>query len=114
MKKLLLLSFALVGFLVSCDSDGSQDSMAESQNELKSIEMKMVEIDLGGFTLGKSNGSAFKGGSDLQNGVAELNEKLADLKDFYRQLARTNDWDKYDEIDISYKNQVVVRNNKNP
>lgn len=46
--------------------------------------------------------------------VDELTEKLADLKDFYRQLARTNDWDKYDEIDISYKNQVVVRNYKKP
>ncbi len=44
----------------------------------------------------------------------ELEEKLKDLKDFYRQLARTNSWDKYEEIDISYKNQVVVRNSKNP
>jgi hypothetical protein len=76
MKKLLLLSFALVGFLVSCDSDGSQDVSME-QSEQKSAELKMVEIDLGGFTLGKSNGTAFKGGSDFLNGVTELNEKLA-------------------------------------
>ena len=46
--------------------------------------------------------------------IDELSEKLSDLKDFYRQLARTNDWDKYDEIDISYKDQVVVRNYKKP
>ncbi len=46
--------------------------------------------------------------------IDELAEKLADLKDFYRQLARTNGWDKYDEINISYKNQVVVRNYKKP
>jgi len=75
MKKLLLLSFALVGFLVSCDSDGSQDVSME-QSEQKSMASKMVEVDLDGFTLGKSNGTAFKGGSDFQSGVAELNEKL--------------------------------------
>ncbi len=75
MKKLLLLSFALVGFLVSCDSDGSQDVSME-QSEQKSMESKMVEVDLDGFTLGKSNGTAYKGGSDLQSGIAELNEKL--------------------------------------
>ena len=44
----------------------------------------------------------------------ELSEKLADLKDFYRQLARTNSWGKFDEIDISYKNQVVARNLEKP
>lgn len=76
MKKLLLLSFALVGFLVSCDSDGSQDVSME-QSEQKSMASKMVEVDLDGFTLGNSDGAVFKGGSDLESRVAELNEKLA-------------------------------------
>ncbi len=39
-----------------------------------------------------------------------LEEKLANLKTFYRkELAQNNSWGKYKEIDISYKNQVVRR-----
>ena len=39
-----------------------------------------------------------------------LERKLAyNLKIFYKQMAKDNMWDKYDELDISYKNQVVGR-----
>lgn len=43
-----------------------------------------------------------------------LDEKLENLKQFYRELARTDSWNKYNEINISYNNQVVVRNTENP
>ena len=44
----------------------------------------------------------------------ELPEKLSDLKKFYKHLAKTNGWGKFEEIDISYKDQVVGRSNTNP
>jgi len=43
-----------------------------------------------------------------------LKEKLSNLRQFYRELARTDSWDKYNEINISYNNQIVVRNSDNP
>jgi len=43
-----------------------------------------------------------------------LSEKLNNLRQFYRELARTDSWDKYNEINISYNNQIVVRNSDNP
>lgn len=47
--------------------------------------------------------------------VDKLESKLDNLKTFYRQLARTNGWKKYDEINISYDKQVVLppKSNKN-
>lgn len=44
----------------------------------------------------------------------DLDHKLANLKSFYKELAKTKKWDKYDEIDISYKNQVIGRNSVKP
>jgi len=43
-----------------------------------------------------------------------LKDKLSNLKQFYRELARTNSWEKYNQIDISYNDQVVVENSDNP
>jgi len=42
-----------------------------------------------------------------------LSEKLSGLRQFYRELARTDSWDKQDEIDISYNGMIVVRNSEN-
>ncbi len=39
----------------------------------------------------------------------ELSIKLNNLKDFYYNLSKTNNWGKYDEIDISIANQVLGR-----
>lgn len=44
----------------------------------------------------------------------QLEKKLENLKLFYKQLAMTDSWEKYDEINISYHNQVVPRNSDNP
>ena len=39
-----------------------------------------------------------------------LERKLSyNLKRFYKQMAKDNMWGKYDELDISYKNQIVGR-----
>jgi len=46
--------------------------------------------------------------------VDQLDKKLDNLKIYYRQLAQTDGWEKFDEIDISYWNQVVPRNLDNP
>lgn len=43
-----------------------------------------------------------------------LSQKLKNLKLFYRELARTDGWNRKDEIDISYNDQVVFRNSENP
>ena len=43
-----------------------------------------------------------------------LSKKLSNLRQFYRELARTDSWDKYNEINISYNNQIVVKNSENP
>jgi len=43
-----------------------------------------------------------------------LSDKLSNLRQFYKELARTDSWDKYNEINISYNNQVVARNSENP
>ena len=44
----------------------------------------------------------------------ELDAKLKQLKVFYKELARTNGWGKYETIDISYKNVVYGRNSEKP
>ena len=44
----------------------------------------------------------------------DLDHKLANLKTFYQEMAKTKKWDYYDEIDISYKNQVIGRNSVKP
>ena len=44
----------------------------------------------------------------------DLDRKLDNLKTIYNQLAKTNSWNKYTEIDISYKNQVIPRNPVKP
>lgn len=44
----------------------------------------------------------------------ELDIKLGQLKTFYRELARTDSWGKYKEIDISYKSVVYGRNPEQP
>ena len=44
----------------------------------------------------------------------ELDHKLENLKSFYKRMAKTKSWNKYAEIDISYKNQVVPRNPVKP
>jgi len=46
--------------------------------------------------------------------IDQLDEKLDNLKEFYKYLARTNSWDKYNAIDISYSKQVVIPNSENP
>jgi len=46
--------------------------------------------------------------------IDQLDEKLDNLKEFYKYLARTNSWDKYNAIDISYSKQVVIPNTENP
>lgn len=74
LKKLLVLT--LIAVFVSCDTEDSTDTTMD-RSEQKSIEFKMVEADLKGFTLGKSDGTEFKGESELQIAVAELNQKLA-------------------------------------
>ncbi len=38
----------------------------------------------------------------------ELAKKLSNLKAFYYNLSRTNQWSKYEEVDISISNQVVA------
>ncbi|MEL6390041.1 MAG: cell division protein FtsQ/DivIB, partial [Bacteroidota bacterium] len=38
-----------------------------------------------------------------------LDHKLKNLKRFYKELARSNSWKKYKEIDISYRQQVAAR-----
>lgn len=43
-----------------------------------------------------------------------LEHKLDNLKSFYREMAESKSWNKYDEIDISYKNQVIGRNSVKP
>ena len=42
--------------------------------------------------------------------LEDLDIKLMDLKKYYRHLAKTNGWNSFKEIDISYKKQVVGRN----
>lgn len=44
----------------------------------------------------------------------QFERKLNNLKTFYKHLAKTDGWEKYEEIDISYYNQVVPRNLDNP
>lgn len=44
----------------------------------------------------------------------QFERKLNNLKTFYKHLAKTDGWEKYEEIDISYYNQVVPRNLNNP
>ncbi len=46
--------------------------------------------------------------------VDQLEKKLEKLKVFYRHLAITDSWDKYDEIDISYHKLVYPRKLDNP
>lgn len=46
--------------------------------------------------------------------VDQLEKKLENLKTFYRHLAKTDGWEKFEEIDISYHNQVVPRDLDNP
>ncbi len=46
--------------------------------------------------------------------IDELPQKLKNLKSFYKELAKSNSWKKYKEIDISYKNQVAARNSVTP
>lgn len=46
--------------------------------------------------------------------IEELPEKFRRLKIFYHEMAKKNSWGTYDEIDISYKNQIVGRNLVNP
>jgi cell division protein FtsQ len=42
-----------------------------------------------------------------------LDKKLSNLKEFYKShLSKNNDWGKYEEIVISYKNQVIGRDTK--
>lgn len=43
--------------------------------------------------------------------IDDLDSKLKNLKDYYKEVAKSNSWDKYDEIDISYRKQVVGRRN---
>ena len=43
-----------------------------------------------------------------------LAEKLSNLRQWYKELAKTNSWDKYNEFNISYNDQVVVKNTENP
>ena len=44
----------------------------------------------------------------------DLATKLENLTEFYKEIARTNSWGKYEEIDISYRKQVVGRNPVTP
>ncbi len=45
----------------------------------------------------------------------DLERKLTyNLKRFYKNMAKENSWDQYDELDISYRKQVVGRNLANP
>lgn len=45
----------------------------------------------------------------------DLDTKLTyNLKRFYKHMAKENSWDKYDELDISYKSQVVGRKSASP
>ena len=47
------------------------------------------------------------------NDLTYLDQKLQNLKLFYEtEMAHNNAWDKYDEIDISIKNQVIPRTTK--
>lgn len=46
--------------------------------------------------------------------VDQLEKKLENLKTFYRHLAKTDGWEKFEEIDISYHNQVIPRDLDNP
>lgn len=41
--------------------------------------------------------------------TADLDTKLANLFAFYRQVSNTLGWDKYEELDLSFVNQVVAR-----
>jgi len=46
--------------------------------------------------------------------IDELPHKLKNLKSFYKELAKSNSWKKYKEIDISYKKQVAARSSETP
>ncbi len=46
--------------------------------------------------------------------IDDLPNKLKNLKEFYKELAKINAWGKYDEIDISYRKQVIGRNPVTP
>lgn len=46
--------------------------------------------------------------------IDELPHKLRNLKSFYKELAKSNSWKEYKEIDISYRNQVAARNSETP
>jgi len=50
----------------------------------------------------------------ILNHIDELEIKLGQLKAFYRELAKTDGWGKFKEIDISYKNVVYGRNPEQP
>ena len=46
--------------------------------------------------------------------IDDLPEKLKNLKVYYKEVAKSNSWGKYDEIDISYRKQVIGRNPVTP
>jgi len=46
--------------------------------------------------------------------IDDLPSKLKNLKVYYKEVAKSNTWGKYDEIDISYRKQVIGRNPVTP
>lgn len=46
--------------------------------------------------------------------LEELDHKLSNLKVFYKKMAEKNMWNDFEEIDISYRNQVVPSNSVKP
>ncbi|MFT4566696.1 MAG: cell division protein FtsQ [Saprospiraceae bacterium] len=46
--------------------------------------------------------------------IDDLQGKLRNLKVYYKEVAKSNSWGKYDEIDISYRKQVIGRNPVTP
>jgi cell division protein FtsQ len=47
--------------------------------------------------------------SIVLNNVQNIREKLENLRLFYRKALPKVGWNKYREIDISYKDQIVAR-----
>ncbi len=73
MKKNYLFALAITGLLASCEIQDNPNEIIPEQDN--SVELKMVKVDIDGFSKNKSAISS-KSTSDLKSSIAQLNEQL--------------------------------------
>ena len=78
MKKLFSLTLVLGLILVGCNNGEDSQDMFMEQQEMKPSDLKMVKVDIDGYSRSNAVGDKFKSSSDLQANVALLNEKLVE------------------------------------